>query len=73
MTQVPAGAQLSDDGNWWWDGSQWQPVQGQSESLQTQDPGQQPADYDQQRAGQTLTDDQFAQMIAAAESEATEA
>ena len=26
MAQVPAGAQLSDDGQWWWDGTQWQPV-----------------------------------------------
>jgi len=26
MTQPPAGAQLSEDGNYWWDGSQWQPV-----------------------------------------------
>jgi hypothetical protein len=28
MTQVPPGAQRSDDGNYWWDGSQWQPVPG---------------------------------------------
>ncbi|HWS44908.1 MAG TPA: hypothetical protein VN636_03535 [Acidimicrobiia bacterium] len=26
MTNVPDGATLSDDGNWWWDGSNWQPV-----------------------------------------------
>lgn len=26
MTAVPQDAQLSDDGNWWWDGSEWQPV-----------------------------------------------
>lgn len=24
---MPAGAQLSDDGNYWWDGAEWQPVQ----------------------------------------------
>jgi hypothetical protein len=23
---TPAGAQLSEDGNYWWDGAQWQPV-----------------------------------------------
>jgi hypothetical protein len=23
---MPAGAQLSEDGNYWWDGAQWQPV-----------------------------------------------
>ena len=28
MSEVPDGAQLSDDGNWWWDGEQWQPVSG---------------------------------------------
>ena len=26
MTEVPEGAQLSDDGQWWWDGQDWQPV-----------------------------------------------
>ena len=28
MSNVPEGAQLSDDGNYWWDGNEWQPVQG---------------------------------------------
>ena len=28
MTNVPDGAQLSDDGQWWWDGQNWQPVAG---------------------------------------------
>jgi hypothetical protein len=23
---MPAGAQVSEDGNWWWDGSAWKPV-----------------------------------------------
>ena len=27
MTDIPADAPRSDDGQWWWDGSQWQPVQ----------------------------------------------
>jgi hypothetical protein len=26
MSNVPEGAQLSDDGHWWWDGQQWQQV-----------------------------------------------
>ena len=26
MTAIPHDAQLSEDGNWWWDGHQWQPV-----------------------------------------------
>jgi hypothetical protein len=29
MSDMPEGAQLSEDGQWWWDGSQWQPVGGQ--------------------------------------------
>ena len=27
-TNIPEGAQRSDDGHWWWDGSAWQPVSG---------------------------------------------
>ncbi len=30
MSQMPADAQRSDDGQWWWDGSQWQPVASQT-------------------------------------------
>jgi hypothetical protein len=26
MTTVPEGAQLSEDGHWWWDGQDWQAV-----------------------------------------------
>jgi hypothetical protein len=26
MSNIPEGAQRSDDGQWWWDGQQWQPV-----------------------------------------------
>lgn len=26
MSEVPEGAQLSEDGFWWWDGQEWQPV-----------------------------------------------
>ena len=28
MSNVPDGAQRSEDGYWWWDGNQWQPVEG---------------------------------------------
>ncbi len=28
MSNVPEGAQLSDDGQWYWDGSAWQAVTG---------------------------------------------
>ena len=29
MSDIPEGAQRSEDGQWWWDGAQWQPVSGQ--------------------------------------------
>ncbi len=28
MSNVPEGAQLSDDGQYWWDGENWQAVEG---------------------------------------------
>ena len=28
MTNVPHGAQVSEDGQWWWDGEKWQAVEG---------------------------------------------
>jgi hypothetical protein len=28
MAEVPEGAQLSEDGQWWWDGADWQPIAG---------------------------------------------
>ncbi len=28
MSNVPEGATISDDGQWWWDGENWQPVEG---------------------------------------------
>jgi hypothetical protein len=28
VTDIPADAQRSNDGQWWWDGTQWQPVSG---------------------------------------------
>lgn len=37
MSNVPEGAQLSDDGQWWWDGENWQLVNeegGQSAATQ---------------------------------------
>jgi len=31
MSNVPEDAILSDDGYWWWDGENWQPVEGDGE------------------------------------------
>ncbi len=38
MTQIPQDAPRSEDGQWWWDGANWQPVTdgGQGGSAQTQ-------------------------------------
>jgi hypothetical protein len=27
MAEQPADAPLSEDGQWWWDGADWQPVE----------------------------------------------
>jgi hypothetical protein len=32
MTDVPQDAPRSEDGQWWWDGSQWQPISGAANS-----------------------------------------
>lgn len=40
---TPASGQLSDDGQWQWDGSQWQPVQGGSSGSASQ--AINPSDY----------------------------
>lgn len=49
MPEQPADAPLSDDGQWWWDGAEWQPVEagpqasydpGTTETGQLSDDGQ---------------------------------
>jgi len=35
MAQIPPDAQRSDDGQWWWDGSQWQPVHGDASAQES--------------------------------------
>ena len=55
MVDIPADAPRSDDGYYWWDGNQWQPV----------DQGG--------RTAQPMTDDLFANMLQAAESDVREA
>ncbi len=50
MAQIPADAQRSDDGQWWWDGSQWQPVGDQAGAGGAAAGAEQPAQSD---AGQT--------------------
>jgi hypothetical protein len=32
MTDIPQDAPRSEDGQWWWDGSQWQPISGAANS-----------------------------------------
>jgi hypothetical protein len=41
---VPDGAQLSADGHYWWDGSQWQAVPNQSKGAETPQVGTRSAD-----------------------------
>ncbi len=35
MSNVPEGAQLSEDGQWWWDGNEWQAVEGAADPTAT--------------------------------------
>jgi hypothetical protein len=39
MSNVPEGAQLSDDGQYWWDGETWQPVEGANDPNDPNSPG----------------------------------
>ena len=39
MTEIPADAPRSDDGNYWWDGDAWQPVEGAAASTSDTDSG----------------------------------
>jgi hypothetical protein len=63
---MPEGAQLSEDGNYWWDGSQWQ--------LVPQDQSGQAAGSDSPAgAAPQLSEDQLADMMNSAEQDASEA
>jgi hypothetical protein len=63
MADIPADAPRSEDGYYWWDGGQWQPVNDQSAAQQGAG----------QPGGQPLTDDLFANMLQAATSDVQEA
>ncbi|HEY1572036.1 MAG TPA: hypothetical protein VGG05_11880 [Pseudonocardiaceae bacterium] len=67
MADIPADAPRSEDGYYWWDGSQWQPV---NQGDQAQAGAQQDAT---QQTAQPISDDQFASMLQAAESGVQEA
>jgi len=79
MPDIPADAQRSEDGNYWWDGNQWQLVdQSQADqSGQSGQAGQSQADQsqstDDQQQSVAMTDDHFANMLTAAEQDVTEA
>lgn len=62
MNAVPEGAQLSEDGQWWWDGADWQAVDAQTGEATESGDGLTP-----------VSEDHFAQMMDAAEGEASEA
>ncbi|HEX5116736.1 MAG TPA: hypothetical protein VFW65_16195 [Pseudonocardiaceae bacterium] len=69
MADIPADAPRSEDGYYWWDGSQWQPVNQGDQAGAQQGATQQTA----QQTAQPITDDQFASMLQAAESGVQEA
>jgi hypothetical protein len=69
---VPAGAQRSEDGHYWWDGSQWQQVPaGESGPVAAASAA---ASASPSEGGKPeLTEDQFANMMNSAEQGAAEA
>jgi hypothetical protein len=73
MADIPADAPRSEDGYYWWDGSQWQPV-NQDDQAQ-QGAAQQGAAQQGGAAqgAQPMTDDLFANMVQAAASDVQEA
>lgn len=69
MADIPADAPRSEDGHYWWDGSQWQLIdQGQQQGQQGQQQQAQSA-----QTAQPMTDDLFANMMQAAEADVQEA
>jgi hypothetical protein len=54
MSNVPDGAQLSDDGQWWWDGEQWQPVEGGSAAPGSGSSAAPPGDSDSEVTAEEL-------------------
>jgi hypothetical protein len=52
MTIMPADAPRSEDGQWWWDGSQWQPVTGHGAAAS--DAGQQSQGAAAEASAETL-------------------
>ena len=71
MADIPADAPRSEDGHYWWDGSQWQLVAaaGQAGAQGHAQNGQQAA----AAPAQHMTDELFANMLQAAESDVREA
>ncbi|HEX9336187.1 MAG TPA: hypothetical protein VF892_09880 [Pseudonocardiaceae bacterium] len=69
MADIPADAPRSEDGHYWWDGAQWQPVDQGGAQAQGQ-PAQQGAGG---QPAQHMTDELFANMLQAAESDVMEA
>jgi hypothetical protein len=83
MGAIPTDAPRSEDGYYWWDGSQWLPVDpAQDGQAPSDDPvrsaGAQSAGTESDTAqvaesAYPMTDDLFANMLRAAESDAQEA
>lgn len=73
MSSAPEGAQLSDDGQWWWDGEAWQPVSppssdsdaasGESSAVEGDDRAQARAAQGLPQSVEELDDDQRGQLV----------
>ena len=73
MADIPADAPRSEDGYYWWDGSQWQPVNQAGAGAQQAGPGGHAQGAAQQQPTQHMTDELFANMLQSAESDVREA
>lgn len=76
MSNIPEGAQVSDDGQWWWDGTDWQPVEGATTDPATSGQSDQSGESEATEEGQPaaeMGDDEFASMMEAAEGDTFEA
>ena len=53
MTTIPPDAPRSEDGQWWWDGAQWQPVAGQASDASATQSSAEPSQAELAAVGDT--------------------
>lgn len=64
MSEIPDDAQRSEDGQWWWDGAAWQPVEGDAAAGQLDERAAALVEQGLPPAREQLTDEQLTQFLA---------